>query len=100
VIFPPATYNPINKLALGITDNYALSRMNSAMAAKVPVVILPAASDFSTLPQYPESVRKLRQMSVNVLKKEENEINIAWQKALDSSETQIRHTQAARLTRP
>jgi len=48
VIFAPATLNSINKLALGIADNYALTRVTAAMAAKIRVVIIPFAGDFDT----------------------------------------------------
>jgi phosphopantothenoylcysteine synthetase/decarboxylase len=88
----------MNKLALGIADNYALSRITSSMAAKIPVVILPAASDFASLPQYRRSVSALRKMGVEVLQKERNEKQIGWKKALNSVCTQFYCTAILQLT--
>lgn len=41
LIIAPATYNTINKLALGINDNYALNVAAEAIGRGVPTVILP-----------------------------------------------------------
>lgn len=41
IMVAPATYNTINKLALGISDTYALSLLAEAIGQRVPVVILP-----------------------------------------------------------
>ena len=41
VIVAPATFNTINKLAAGITDNYALGVLAECIGADVPVVVLP-----------------------------------------------------------
>jgi phosphopantothenoylcysteine synthetase/decarboxylase len=37
----PATYNTINKLAAGVSDNYALGVLAECIGARVPVVVLP-----------------------------------------------------------
>jgi phosphopantothenoylcysteine synthetase/decarboxylase len=41
VIIAPATYNTINKLALGINDTYPLNVAAEAIGRRTPVVILP-----------------------------------------------------------
>jgi phosphopantothenoylcysteine synthetase/decarboxylase len=41
IIVAPATYNTICKLALGISDTYALGVLAEALGAATPVVILP-----------------------------------------------------------
>lgn len=41
VIVAPATYNTINKVALGISDNYAIGVLAECIGIGVPVVVLP-----------------------------------------------------------
>jgi phosphopantothenoylcysteine synthetase/decarboxylase len=41
VVVAPATYNTICKLALGISDTYALGVLAEAVGRKVPVAVLP-----------------------------------------------------------
>lgn len=41
IMVAPATYNTINKLALGISDTYALGVLAEAMGLGLPIVILP-----------------------------------------------------------
>jgi phosphopantothenoylcysteine synthetase/decarboxylase len=41
VIVAPATYNTINKLAAGVSDNYALGVLAECIGARLPVVVLP-----------------------------------------------------------
>jgi phosphopantothenoylcysteine synthetase/decarboxylase len=41
VIVAPATFNTINKLAAGISDNYALGVLAESIGRAVPTVILP-----------------------------------------------------------
>lgn len=41
VIVAPATYNTINKLALGISDNYALGSLAEAIGRRTPIVVVP-----------------------------------------------------------
>lgn len=41
IMVAPATYNTINKLALGISDTYALGVLAEAIGVGLPVVILP-----------------------------------------------------------
>lgn len=41
IMVAPATYNTINKLALGISDTYALGVLAEAIGLGLPIVILP-----------------------------------------------------------
>jgi hypothetical protein len=41
MIVAPATYNTINKLALGISDTYAFGILAEAVSLPIPVVLLP-----------------------------------------------------------
>jgi phosphopantothenoylcysteine synthetase/decarboxylase len=41
IIVAPATFNTINKLATGISDNYALGTVGEAIGSGVPVIVLP-----------------------------------------------------------
>ncbi|WP_432983021.1 flavoprotein [Dactylosporangium sp. CA-233914] len=68
IILAPATYNTINKLALGINDTYALNVVAEAIGRQVPVVILPFVNSAlaSRLP-FSNAVRLLRTEGVRVL---------------------------------
>jgi phosphopantothenoylcysteine synthetase/decarboxylase len=41
VVICPATFNTINKIAVGIADNYATSLICEAIGMKVPLVVVP-----------------------------------------------------------
>ena len=41
IVVAPATYNTINKWALGISDTYALGILAEAPGLRIPVVVLP-----------------------------------------------------------
>lgn len=42
IIVAPATFNSISKLALGIADNYALTKIATAISLKKPVIVAPS----------------------------------------------------------
>jgi hypothetical protein len=68
IIVAPATFNTVNKLAHGISDNYALGVLAECMGLSVPIVVLPfvnsaLASHFA----FQRSVRDLRAAGVRVL---------------------------------
>jgi phosphopantothenoylcysteine synthetase/decarboxylase len=44
MILAPATFNTINKLAMGIADTYALSSMAEVVGRGVPTVVVPAVN--------------------------------------------------------
>ncbi|MFB9234068.1 flavoprotein [Plantactinospora siamensis] len=41
LVIAPATYNSINKIALGLADNYAMTSIAELIGRKVPTVIVP-----------------------------------------------------------
>lgn len=41
LIIAPATYNSVNKIALGIADNYALTTVAELIGRQVPTVVVP-----------------------------------------------------------
>jgi phosphopantothenoylcysteine synthetase/decarboxylase len=68
VIVAPATYNTINKLALGISDNYALGSLAEAIGRGTRVVVVPFINSAlaARLP-YQRAVRLLRDEGVTVV---------------------------------
>jgi hypothetical protein len=68
VIVAPATFNTINKLAAGISDNYALGVLAECIGARVPVVILPFINTaLATRAPLASAVGALRAEGVHVL---------------------------------
>ncbi len=41
VVIAPATYNSINKIALGLADNYAMTSVAELIGRQVPTVVVP-----------------------------------------------------------
>ena len=68
LVIAPATYNTINKLAVGINDTYALNVAAEAMGRGIPTAILPFvnAALASRLP-FVKAVESLRQEGAAVL---------------------------------
>jgi phosphopantothenoylcysteine synthetase/decarboxylase len=68
VVVAPATYNTINKLAAGISDNYALNVLAEHLGRGIPIVVLPFINDAlaNRLPLR-RSVSSLREEGVRVL---------------------------------
>ncbi|MEV6922906.1 flavoprotein [Dactylosporangium sp. NPDC051485] len=68
LIVAPASYNTINKLALGINDTYALNVVTEAIGRGTPVVILPFVnSALASRHPFIRSVASLRAEGVRVL---------------------------------
>src|SRR5690606_27757725 len=66
-IVAPATFNTINKLAIGIADNYALDVVNEAVRLGLPVAILPFVNSAHVARKpFQRSVELLRQKGVLV----------------------------------
>ena len=68
IVVAPATYNTINKWALGISDTYALGLLAEAPGLGIPIVVLPfvnaaLAAHFA----FRRSVDELRRHGVRVL---------------------------------
>src|SRR5581483_6471224 len=69
VVFP-ATFNTLNKWALGITDTLALGLLCEYTGFKMPIVAVPgilSASGLDTHPAFSRSLRMLRKHGVHVL---------------------------------
>ena len=68
IIVAPATYNTINKWALGVSDTYALGILAEAPALHIPVVALPFVnSALASRTPFRSSVTALRAEGVRVL---------------------------------
>jgi hypothetical protein len=64
----PATYNTINKWALGISDTYALGVLAETTALDVPVVVLPFVNTaLASRPPFRRSVEAHRAEGVRIL---------------------------------
>jgi phosphopantothenoylcysteine synthetase/decarboxylase len=63
-----ASANTINKLAAGISDNFALGALNEAIGLGLPLAILPFLNTaLAAHPAFDRSVRELREAGVAVL---------------------------------
>jgi phosphopantothenoylcysteine synthetase/decarboxylase len=68
IIVAPATYNTVNKWALGISDTYALGVLAEATGLGIPVVVLPFInSALAGRPAFERSVAALRAEGVRIL---------------------------------
>ena len=68
IIVAPASYNTINKWALGVSDTYALGILAEAPGLGIPVVVLPFVNAaLAANPAFEHSVNGLRAIGVRVL---------------------------------
>jgi phosphopantothenoylcysteine synthetase/decarboxylase len=68
IIVAPATYNTINKWALGISDTYALGVLAETTGLDVPIMVLPFVnSALASRPPFQRSVEALRAEGVHIL---------------------------------
>ena len=68
IIVAPATYNTINKWALGISDTYALGVLAETTGLDVPIVVLPFVNTaLASRPPFRHSVESLRAEGVRIL---------------------------------
>jgi phosphopantothenoylcysteine synthetase/decarboxylase len=68
VIVAPATFNTINKLAAGISDNYALGILAEIIGTDTPIAILPFINTaLATRGPLTAAVEKLRAEGVHIL---------------------------------
>ena len=68
IIVAPATYNTINKWALGISDTYALGVLAETTALDVPIVVLPFVNTaLASREPFRHSVEALRAEGVRIL---------------------------------
>ncbi|WP_229076013.1 flavoprotein [Actinoplanes sp. DH11] len=83
IVVAPASYNTINKMALGIADTYPLSLLAEAPGLGIPVVMLPSVGPAlaGRLP-FRRSVDQLRSEGVRVLDPPA-EPEFPWHRALE-----------------
>jgi phosphopantothenoylcysteine synthetase/decarboxylase len=98
VIVAPATFNTVNKVALGITDTHALGVIAEAIGRQVPVVMVPwVNAPLAAREPFRRSVEQLRAEGVSVvllrddpvepLGVENSEVGaFPWEQALDIAE--------------
>jgi phosphopantothenoylcysteine synthetase/decarboxylase len=68
IIVAPATYNTINKWALGISDTYALGVLAEATGMDIPIVVLPFVNAaLAARAPFHRSVESLRGEGVRIL---------------------------------
>src|SRR5215472_11386667 len=75
VIVAPATFNTVNKAALGITDTHALGVIAEAIGREVPVVMVPwVNAPLAAREPFRRSVAQLRDEGVYVLLREDDSV--------------------------
>ncbi len=68
IICAPATYNTINKWALGISDTYALGILAESVGLDIPTVVLPFVNTaLASRAPFQQAVKALRDEGVQVL---------------------------------
>jgi len=68
IIVAPASYNTINKWALGISDTYALGVLAEITGLDVPIIVLPFVNAaLANRPPFQQSVESLRAEGVRIL---------------------------------
>lgn len=67
VMVAPATFNTISKMVNGITDNYAMSLLSSAISLKLPVIVAPSYDDMWHHPLNMAYLSKLSSWGVRVV---------------------------------
>jgi phosphopantothenoylcysteine synthetase/decarboxylase len=107
LIVAPATFNTINKLALGIADTYPLSSVAEVIGRGVPTVVVPSVnSALAARAPFRRSVESLRAEGVRVLLGPADgwvpgppgaghNDDFPWLRALDLVEERTRHRRAA-----
>ncbi|MEH0986132.1 flavoprotein [Micromonospora sp. CPCC 205556] len=68
LVIAPATYNSINKVALGLADNYAMTLVAELIGRQVPTVIVPFVNAaLAARAPFRQAVASLRDEGVRVL---------------------------------
>ena len=81
IVVAAATFNTINKFALGITDTYALGLLAEAPGLGIPVVVLPFVnSALASRAPFRNSVESLKQEGVRIIFGADD----PWRPALDA----------------
>lgn len=86
VIVVPATFNTVNKAALGITDTHALGVIAEAIGREVPVVMVPwVNAPLAARAPFRRSLDQLRDEGVRILLREDDAVPRPF--GVDSSDT-------------
>ena len=65
----PATFNTLNKWALGINDTVALGLLNEALGRQVPTFVVPWVNDaLAAHPAYEQTLKILDQAGITIIK--------------------------------
>jgi hypothetical protein len=73
VLLAPATFNTLNRVALGLTDSVATRIAVEALGRRGPLVVVPCVNaDMAGHPQLARSVRILREAGARVLWRDES----------------------------
>ncbi|SBT47336.1 flavoprotein [Micromonospora narathiwatensis] len=68
LIIAPATYNSVNKIALGIADNYAMITIAELIGRQVPTVVVPFVNAaLATRAPFQRAVANLRDERIRVI---------------------------------
>jgi phosphopantothenoylcysteine synthetase/decarboxylase len=68
VVVAPATFNTINKWAMGVADNFAVALLCELTGFRVPTLAVPLLKDaLARHPAFPRNLDTLRAMGVKVL---------------------------------
>lgn len=68
LVIAPATYNSINKIALGLADNYAMTAVAELIGRQVPTVIVPFVNAaLAARSPFHRAVASLRDEGIHVL---------------------------------
>nr|WP_230416855.1 flavoprotein [Micromonospora tarapacensis] len=68
LVIAPATYNSINKIALGLADNYAMTSVAELIGRQVPTVIVPFVNAaLAARSPFRHAVASLRDEGIHVL---------------------------------
>jgi len=99
VIVAPATFNTVNKAALGITDTHALGVIAEAIGREVPVVMVPwVNAPLAARAPFRRALAQLRDEGVRILLREDDSVPrpfgvdssdmavFPWELALDLAE--------------
>jgi phosphopantothenoylcysteine synthetase/decarboxylase len=74
IIVAPATFNTINKWALGIADNNALSILCENMARQIPIAVYPMMKNaLAQHPAYRQSLRVLKSAGIHFRRRQPGE---------------------------
>jgi phosphopantothenoylcysteine decarboxylase len=92
----PATFNTINKWALGVADTLAVGMLCEHLGREVPIVVVPyLKDDLARHPAFPRSLRMLRGRRIRVLyepKKYASPSMVPWDKILRALEHPSEHS--------